>query len=407
MIECRQQNTPLYIGALVAMMLHILVGFPMLTASWGVGGKSPLDSALDGKSASERRQRERLEMALREHELSTQDDKVVPGLEDGSDQGMTWIGYDEYQEHLAQHAEVDQAAFTEKDAAGGGALAAGELNPTPKQQSTQALAQPPAQPTAPPTAQPTAQPPAPTPTTEQPPPTPAVEAVSAASPAATTTPSDFKGVNSQPTPTSDLPTAPVAPDGVLPVAIDRPDVQPDPSKTPAPTAEIKPSATPSPVARDAIPPGPQSSPPTETAAAAGATSPVVAPVPGPPGVPGASQVQGEKSDRESDATSIVDVPPSMWRNGKPLARKGLEIKTRKPDLPILTRLTTSPGNPICEILFGRDGVPVTCTILASSGYPDIDGPVLDALYRWRAKGSQLAALQPGKTLKFRVRFILN
>ena len=97
----------------------------------------------------------------------------------------------------------------------------------------------------------------------------------------------------------------------------------------------------------------------------------------------------------------------MWRNGKPLARKGLEIKTKKPELPILTKLTTSPGNPVCEILFGRDGVPVTCTILQSSGYPDIDGPVTDALYRWRAKGSQLDKLAPGKTLRFRIRFILN
>jgi len=97
----------------------------------------------------------------------------------------------------------------------------------------------------------------------------------------------------------------------------------------------------------------------------------------------------------------------MWRSGKPLARKGLEIKTKKPELPILTRLTTNPGNPVCEVLFGKDGVPVSCKILQSSGFADIDGPVTDALYRWRAKGSQLEKLAPGKTVTFRIRFILN
>ena len=115
----------------------------------------------------------------------------------------------------------------------------------------------------------------------------------------------------------------------------------------------------------------------------------------------------EKVDTEFDTTSIVDVFPSMWRSGKLLVRKGLEIKTKKPELPILTRLTTSPGNPVCEVLFGKDGVPVSCKILQSSGFADIDGPVLDALWRWRAKGSQLDKLAPGKALPFRLSFILN
>ncbi len=401
MIASRNINTPLYWGALIALVLHMAVGFPMLTASWGVGGKSPLDSALDGSSESERRQRERVEKALKEAaDQASREEELIPGVENGSDEGMTWIGYDEYKEHIAAHGEVDQAAFTEQDAAGGGALAAGENKPDPTQQPPQ-----PAEPAQP--AQPAPQPPQPE---NQVPPTPAVEAVSAASPAPTPAPSDQKGFAAQPTPISDLPTAPTTPDGEMPAAIDRPNVQPNPSKDPAPTAEIKPTNTPDAVAREATPPTPPTpatQPTTEQAAANGATSPVVAPVPGPPGAPGTSQAQGEKSDRESDATSIVDAPPSTWRNGKPLARKGVEVKTRRPELPILTRLTTFPQNPICEIIFGRDGVPVTCRILQSSGYPDIDGPVLDALYRWRAKGSQLDKLPPGKTLPFRVRFILN
>ena len=233
-------------------------------------------------------------------------------------------------------------------------------------------------------------------------------------------------------PTVTLPTAPVGPDPNLPPAIERAEVKPDPSKEAPPTAAVQPMNTPEPVPRPEVPPtekpqveipttpnlqppSPQTppSPPTPqtpqnpNSGANGATSPVVSPVTGPPGAPGKGTATGDKSDRESDATSIVDVPPSMWRSGKPLARKGLEIKTKKPELPILTRLTTSPGNPVCEVLFGKDGVPVSCKILQSSGFADIDGPVTDALYRWRAKGSQLEKLAPGKTLTFRIRFILN
>jgi outer membrane biosynthesis protein TonB len=259
-----------------------------------------------------------------------------------------------------------------------------------------------------------------------------VEAVRAVSPTETPQPSDMKGVAPMPVETVTLPTAPVGPDPNLPPAIERAEIKPDPSKDAPPTAEVQPMNTPEPVPRPEVPPTekpqveipttpnlkppspqtPQSPPTPQTpqnpnSGANGATSPVVSPVTGPPGAPGKGTATGDKSDRESDATSIVDVPPSMWRSGKPLARKGLEIKTKKPELPILTRLTTSPGNPVCEVLFGKDGVPVSCKILQSSGFADIDGPVTDALYRWRAKGSQLEKLAPGKTVTFRIRFILN
>jgi hypothetical protein len=448
--ESRQQNAPLYFGAVIALILHLLIAIPVLSGAWGVGGDSPLHSSLDGKSESEKRQRERLEEALKKaRETSPEnEDEVVPGLENGSDQGMTWIGYDEYKEQLAQHAEVEQAAFTDKDVAGGGALAQGELKQLPAVAPGQeAQASPP---TPPPTAQPSPPtPPTPatpqtiatpqTPETPQAPttqPTPPemkpVEAVRAVSPTETPQPSDMKGVAPMPVETVTLPTAPVGPDPNLPPAIERAEVKPDPSKEAPPTAEVQPMNTPEPVPRPEVPPtekpqveipttpnlqppSPQTppSPPTPqtpqnpNSGANGATSPVVSPVTGPPGAPGKGTATGDKSDRESDATSIVDVPPSMWRSGKPLARKGLEIKTKKPELPILTRLTTNPGNPVCEVLFGKDGVPVSCKILQSSGFADIDGPVTDALYRWRAKGSQLEKLAPGKTVTFRIRFILN
>lgn len=117
---------------------------------------------------------------------------------------------------------------------------------------------------------------------------------------------------------------------------------------------------------------------------------------------------GQRSDRESDATSVINVPPEKWRTGAPIAHKGVEILTRRPELPILTRLTTRPMHPVADLFFDNQGKPVSVKIVQSSGYADdIDQPVIDALYRWRAKGSQLARLPAGKVARFRVRVILD
>jgi len=437
--EARQENAPLVFGFVIAILLHLLVAVPALQASWGVGGASPLNSSLDGSSMSEQKLRERLAKALQEQlerAAQEQQNEVVPGMEKGSDEGMTWIGYEEYQQHLAAHGETDQAAFTEKDAGGGGAPQAGEQASGAQSPPPQPEPQPQAAPQPPqPVAQPQELQPQPAQQAQQQPPaqptqpTPPVDAVSAASPRPTPQPSDTKGFEPQPAADNLPPTAPDGTDAILPPAVRRDDTQTNPSAELPPTAPKREDVLPEPVPRAETPPAtalPQSSAPPatpqppqaaapqspttpapQTPSQSPATSPAVAPVAGLPGSVGPGQSQGERSDRESDATSIADVPPSLWKNGKPLARKGLEIKTKKPALPILTQLTTRPGNPVCEILFGKDGVPVSCKVLMSSGYPDVDGPVLDALYRWRAKGSQLEKLAPGKTLTFRVRFILN
>ncbi len=381
MNEVRQQNGPVYVGLFIALLLHVIIAGPVLSASWGVGGDSPLDSSLDGSSASERQLRERLEQALKEmaEQQKLDDEQLVkPGLDDGSDQSVAWIGYAEYQEHIARHATVDQAAFTDKETGGGGAPAQGApvtAPPAPTEPGTEA------RPTEPPQPEQLAQ--------HQTPTTPPVP-----SPPAQPTP--------PPQPALELPVVPEGPGGTLPVIPEKiTETQHTEITPPAqrPAEQLPPEAQPA-------SPTPPVAPPIQQATQ-GATSPTVAPQPGPPGEQGPTDAQGERSDKESDATSIIDAPPSKWKTGKPLAQKGLEVITKAPVLPILTRLTTSPGNPVCEIIFDKAGKPVTCKILVSSGTEDVDGPVLDALYRWRARGEQLKKLAPGKTVTFRVRFILN
>jgi len=104
--------------------------------------------------------------------------------------------------------------------------------------------------------------------------------------------------------------------------------------------------------------------------------------------------EGRESDRESVATSIIDVPLAHLRSGRPLAAHGLELLTRNPVFPILTSVTAAPRNPLVEIHFGHDGRPRHAGLLESSGDSRIDGPVVDSLFRWRARGAALDDLDP-------------
>ena len=45
-----------------------------------------------------------------------QEDQEQLGIDEGTPSTMTWIGYEDYQEHLAQLAEVEQAAFKDSPA---------------------------------------------------------------------------------------------------------------------------------------------------------------------------------------------------------------------------------------------------------------------------------------------------
>jgi hypothetical protein len=116
---------------------------------------------------------------------------------------------------------------------------------------------------------------------------------------------------------------------------------------------------------------------------------------------------GAHSDRESDPSSIIDVPKEQWKEGKPLAARGLEIKPRKPDMPILTSLTAWPANPLCRISFDRAGVPARAVILQSTGDSRVDSAIEASLYRWRASGRQLDELRRGQTVDLTIRLLIN
>ena len=390
------------------------------------------------------------------------DDPEVPlGIERSDAVTLNWIGYEEYEEHLAQLAEFDQAAFRDEDSGGAESDAGASAR-------RQGLPVPPAPPGDPATPTPPREPDADRPETVATPPVPPepVDAGGAdrdrgATPEATPTtppsaPAPIEG------PDAPVPAGPAVPDGESPDRVEpgkdeppagtpreapTPNVDPEAPQpvadpAPRPQPEVEPDATPSPptdAPNDPAPPqAPEPTPteepePTPTPAPTPAPEETPEPTPTPeeepsppaepkpeggppsgeeePAAPGPPRpnppAPGDDAPKESDAFSVIDVPPESWRAGKPLAMEGLEIRTRKPVLPLLTQLTTQPRNPVVEMRFDRTGRVVRARLISSTGHEKVDGPILDSLYRWRAAGELLGKLEKDQVYVYRIRLVMR
>lgn len=95
-----------------------------------------------------------------------------------------------------------------------------------------------------------------------------------------------------------------------------------------------------------------------------------------------------RSDRESIATQTSPMPDRIVL-GKVLVSDGIEIKTARANINISTLYTAWPRNPVATIVFDKTGQVVHAQIIRSSGFADVDSPVLNSLYRWRASGKKL------------------
>lgn len=128
-----------------------------------------------------------------------------------------------------------------------------------------------------------------------------------------------------------------------------------------------------------------------------------------PAAPASAGDPGERSDRDSVATAMegsIDVVP-----GRPAAGKGLTIKTVRPRWRHTTLMTSWPDNPVVIIRFLRNGTVYEADFEAGkgTGYAAVDGPLLDAVYAWKAEGAALDRLPPGEdaTLEVRINMILR
>lgn len=354
-------------------------------------------------------------------------DEVELGLEHSDAQTDTWVGFQEATDHQAALSEVEQSALTPTPAGGQPTPASIASTPIPE-----ASPQPdqPAEQLAENSDQPDVPPPEPTETPIDPqaeaPVKPPVEPPAELPP-------DLPPVES-PTPDSpltDQPSAPETqavepiipaprPDPLLDVPSDMPLIPtlpppPDPLLESLPPeipvefidpAILLAAPIPPPAAQTPQPAAPEPASPT-TPQTPEPAAPSAASEPTPPGEGGL--LPGEKSPSESSASALA--APIDVRPGRVLAAQGLQITTVRPVFSTSVVALARPRSPTLVIEFGSDGRVRRARYVEgrSTGEPEVDRPLLDAIYRWTAAGEPLEHLSdnPDDTVAITMRIILR
>ncbi len=318
------------------------------------------------------------------------DKEVEVGIDAPTPASKTWLGYREEQPQLAEKNVVQQAAFVDEPVAAAPPMeeqqpeetvkAEEQPEPSPAQEPQPEMEASPAREESKPSVAQPAQ--------EQLPPSPVEEVIGEKKPGEEPGPMEEPMVEKIESPEMQKLTEAIK------------EIWEKIQKALEDSAQTTPE-TPEAIAAEASPAQPQSKAQLEAKAAAEKKE-RLAPQP-----QDAPREVGDPSDKESSPTSLIDVPPEQWQLGKPLARQGLQLKPRRPEITLLTMLTTAAGNPLCQIDFGKDGVPVDAKLLRSSGDRRVDDAILASLFRWRAEGEQLKQVKDGKTLNVLIRVILN
>lgn len=397
----------LVLGLATSLLVHVGVGV--------VAGVTPAGSHRPDHAA------QGVEMAL----LFPDPDEVPLGLEESDAQTEAWVGFQQATDHQAVQSEVEQSALTPTPAGGQPTPSSLAATPSPEQDSpAESTAEPahepasesasghapettdaPAQAAEPnhppdvtefPALEPSEQPPADAPSIQTPPtdaPEPLLESAQA--------------------PLLLIPTPIPAPDPFLEMLQEAPpEHSVDPAillAAPPPPPPAEPSSEPSPVATpiQSAPAEPESQPEPPPPPTPEAAPPSPASEPTPPGEAGL--LPGEKSPSESSAAAL-DAPIDA-RPGRVLAARGLQITTVRPVFSTSVVALARPRSPTLVIEFGYDGRVRRARYLdgKSTGEPEVDRPLLDAVYRWTAAGDPLKRLSedPQDTVSITMRIILR
>ena len=372
------------------MLLHLGVAVLLLRAATADGRDRSLDHELED-----------------EREPAPEQEPL--GIEESDTETLTWIGYEEYREHLARLSEVEQAAMLTTPVAGGGGT--------------------------PPPSRPPSSPPTPT--------TPTADLPSSAAPTATTTAPAPETTDAEVilarevvTETKTVPTVdpkPIESETIDEATTSDAEATPDPSTRPDPETTTTEDAAPEeptpvpPVDESSDPQTDSKPPPVPQPDPGPAPEPAPKPTPKPtpeadgdegdtkgdatgegdgPGEPATES--GNDADKDAEATSLIKVPASEWKQGKPLAAQGLNITTRRPQIPPTGWLSYRPKyNPVARIEFDRTGKPKRASLLVRSEEPNLDERLIDMLYRWRAKGARLRKLTGDQTVTIEIQLLLN
>ena len=354
-----------------------------------------------------------------------QDEEETPevlGIEESDAETVTWIGYEEYEEHLARLSEVEQAAMVDAPISGGGgglagSSAAGAATPSPAPlpgERRPSISAPASTVPAPPSDQPERliapeirNDPATRPTetpTEADPKTPTEAETDEVSPeeTPTTKPSERDSPRETETEPPETPTETHSNDPPEKTPEDTPSEKPTPKPGDTPSPQPAPSNEPTPT------PQPD---PSEEPGDQGEDGPGQGPNP-------ADEDPGNESNQDAAPTSTVKTPKENWQNGRPLAAQGLDLQPKRirpgHEIPTLVLANSRLAkNPVIELRFprwsgrGRGVKPDSAKIVSSTGDATFDGYLLDALYGWLAKGESLKTLEPGETKLVRLTLLMR
>jgi len=111
-----------------------------------------------------------------------------------------------------------------------------------------------------------------------------------------------------------------------------------------------------------------------------------------------------KSDKESPTPTQLTVPQQQIRPGAVIAADGIEIKTKALRPSAIARLTI-PRNPKVSVTFDKHGEVTNAQIVRSTGFDNVDSPILAALYQWKATGPRVEARTEPFSVDITIRLI--
>jgi hypothetical protein len=353
----KPDETRLGIGIAASLLINATVIVPGLASDLSMGKQTPMRGEV-----------------VRPPEFEPEQDRepeVKLGIDQSEASTLTWIGYEQYQEHMARLATLEQARFD----MGGGTPGGGGSPSPPTLQTTADAAR------------------------EQ-----------SAAPAEELAPTEK--LRQQPEPLPETTPLPERPDEALPQASDtageakakeparNPDPKPSPAAQPSePTPQAKP-------AREVTPTPPKQPPPGENAPSPGqlADTPGTA-SPGTEDLPPVDR----PSKRQSHATAKTQVNVKKW--GGPVAAEGLTVNTRNLSLTAFEEMQFRNVLHMTVLLdFGPDGKVARVWIerinpktkkpfwdpsKTATGY---ESKVVSSLFGWRAEGDRLKTIEHEKTI---------
>jgi len=111
------------------------------------------------------------------------------------------------------------------------------------------------------------------------------------------------------------------------------------------------------------------------------------------------------SDRKAKPTAVpqankaappsdIRVNPQDFQFGEVIARDGIEIRTVTPSFTAVAEVSSVGANlPTAELTFNPKGQVVSAEMLRSTGYDNLDSPILASLYQWQATGPKLNTVE--------------